>query len=447
MGKILFTGGSVIDPVGGRIRKADVLIENGLVKAVGARIKAPDAKKVDCRNRFLAPGFIDLHCHLREPGEEISETIASGTWAAFASGFTQICPMPNTNPAIDSEALVRFELEAARGVKGARLIPVGCCTKGRQGKELAELGGMSMAGARAVSDDGNWVSDANLMRRVLEYAKTFNLLVMSHCEVPELSLGLADEGFVATRLGLPASPGIAEAIAAMRDIMLAEWTGAPLHICHVSSRETVEVLRWAKARGVAVTAETCPHYFTLTSEALGREYDSNLRVNPPLRSELDRKAIVRALKDGTIDAISTDHAPHTSEEKEREFEAAAPGIIGFETAFSLCYEVLVLKKVLTLPELVARLSTAPAQILGLEPPAIEPGKEANLVLLDTEVRWEFSRERVLSRSFNTPFLGRMMRGKVVAVFLGENYYFDSEFLGEQSEVGKFPKVGFKKTGA
>lgn len=428
MSKILFTGGSVIDPIAGKMRKADVLIENGLVKEVGRRIKAPEAKKIDCRNRLLAPGFIDLHCHLREPGEEISETIASGARAAFASGFTQICPMPNTNPAIDSEALVRFELTAAAGARGARLIPVGCCTKGRQGKELAELGGMSMAGARAVSDDGNWISDAGLMRQVLEYAKTFNLLVMSHCEVPELALGPADEGFVSTRLGLPASPGIAEAIAAMRDIMLAEWTGTVIHICHVSSQKTVEVLRWAKSRGVAVTAETCPHYFTLTSEELNK-FDSNLCVNPPLRSELDRKAIMRALKDGTIDAISTDHAPHTPEDKEKEFESAAPGIIGFETAFSLCYEMLVLRKVLTLPELVARLSTIPAQILGLEPATIEPGKEVNLVLLDTEVKWELTRERVLSRSFNTPFLGRMMCGKVVAVFLGTDYYFDSEFWG------------------
>ncbi len=421
MSKILFAGGSVIDPIAGKVSKADVLIENGRVKAVGLRIKARDAKKIDCRNRFLAPGFIDLHCHLREPGQEISETIASGARAAFASGFTQICPMPNTIPAIDSEALVRFELEVAEGVKGARVIPVGCCSKGRLGKELAEFGGMSLAGARAVCDDGNWVSDAGMMRRVLEYAKAFNLLVMSHCEVPELA-GVANEDLTGTRLGLPSSPSVAEAIAAMRDIMLAEWARTPLHICHVSSRETVEVLRWAKSRGVAVTAETCPHYFTLTSEAL-EGFDSNFRVNPPLRSELDRKAIIQGLKDGTIDAISTDHAPHSSEDKERELEVAAPGIIGFETAFSLGYEMLVMNKVLSLPELVNRMSTSPARILGLEPPVIEPGNEANLVVLDTFVKWELTRERVLSKSFNTPFLGRVLRGQVKATVLGTNYHF------------------------
>ncbi|MEO0052911.1 MAG: dihydroorotase [candidate division WOR-3 bacterium] len=427
MNKILFAGGSIIDPQSGKVRRADVLVENGAIREVGTKVRGDGARVIDCRNRYLAPGFIDLHCHLREPGEEIKETIASGCWSAFASGFTQICPMPNTTPAIDSEALVRFEQEAAAQAHGARIIPVGAMTKNRQGRELAELGSMAQAGARAVSDDGSWVSDAGLMRRIMEYATTFNLLVMSHCEMPELTAGPADEGGVATRLGLRGAPGQAEAIAAMRDIMLAELTGARLHICHVSSRLTVEVLRWGKARGIAVTAETCPHYFTLTSEALA-DYDPNLRVNPPLRSEADRKAIVKGLRDGTIDCIATDHAPHSAEEKEREFESAAPGIIGFESAFSLAYETLVLKRVLTLPELIARLTVVPATILGIEPPAIKPGVEANLVVIDTELKWELTRARIYSRSYNTPFLGRMMRGRVVATLLGANSYFDPEFL-------------------
>jgi dihydroorotase len=425
MSKILFSGGKVIDPVSGKIKKADVLVENGRIRAVGAKIQPGGAKVIDCRNRFLAPGFIDLHCHLREPGEEIKETFTSGLWSAFSSGFTQVCPMPNTSPAIDSEALIRFELEAADAAKAARIIPVGACTKNRQGKELAELGGMVQAGARAISDDGNWVSDAGLMRRIMEYATAFNLTVMSHCEVPELVNGPADEGLVATRLGLRSSPAVAEAIAAMRDIMLAELTGCRLHICHVSSRLTVEVLRWGKARGVEVTAETCPHYFALTNAALD-DFNPNLRVNPPLRSEADRKAIVRALADGTIDAIATDHAPHSPEEKEREFENAAPGIIGFETAFSLGYELLVRKRVLTLPELIARMSVVPAKILGVEPPAIVPEAEANLVVIDTELKWELTRARIFSRSANTPFLGRTMQAKVVATVLGENSYFDLE---------------------
>ncbi|MCX7733124.1 MAG: dihydroorotase [candidate division WOR-3 bacterium] len=427
MNSMVFVGGSIIDPEAGKIRRADVLVENGVIREVGTRVRRDGAQVIDCRNRYLAPGFIDLHCHLREPGEEIKETIASGCWSAFASGFTQICPMPNTTPAIDSEALIRFEQEAAAAARAARIVPVGTMTKSRQGRELAELGSMAQAGARAVSDDGSWVSDAGLMRRIMEYATTFNLLVMSHCEVPELVAGPADEGEVATRLGLRGAPGQAEAIAAMRDIMLAELTNARLHICHVSSRLTVEVLRWGKARGIAVTAETCPHYFTLTSELLA-DYDPDLRVNPPLRSESDRKAIVKALKDGTIDCIATDHAPHSAEEKEREFEAAAPGIIGFETAFSLAYEQLVLKRVLTLPELIARLTVVPATILGIEPPAIKPGVEANLVVIDTELKWELTRARIYSRSYNTPFLGRMLRGRVVASVLGNNRHFDPEFL-------------------
>ncbi len=427
MSKLLFTGGNIIYPDTGRIKRQDVLVENGRIKALGTKISKTGARVINCQNRYLAPGFVDLHCHLREPGDENKETIASGCWSAFASGFTQICPMPNTTPAIDSEALIRFELVASAEAKSARIIPVGACTKGRQGKEMAELGAMSLAGARAVSDDGTWLSDAGLMRRVLEYANAFNLLVMSHCEVPELSQGVADEGLTATRLGLPPVPAAAEAIAAMRDIMLAEMTRSRLHISHVSSRLTVDVLRWAKARKIPVTAETCPHYFTLTAEAL-KDYDPDFRINPPLRSEADRRAIIRALKDGTIDCIATDHAPHSAETKEQEFENAAPGIIGFETAFSLSYEMLVLKKVLTLPELIARLSLIPAQILGIEPPAIIPEAEANLVVIDTAVKWQLTREKILSRSQNTPFLGRMMRGKVVATVLGENHYFDPELL-------------------
>ncbi len=422
MSKILFSGGSLIDPIRGTIKKADVLVVDGRIEMVRAKIKAPEAQKINCQDKFLAPGFIDLHCHLREPGEESKETIASGCRAAFASGFTQICPMPNTTPPIDSEALVRFEIQAAAMANGARIIPVGCCTKGRQGKELAELGGMAAAGARAISDDGDWVADSGLFRRILEYANTFDLLVISHCEVPELS-GVADENIFATRLGLRPSPSVAEAIAVARDVLLAEFTRSRLHICHVSSRTTVDILRWAKRRGIKVTADTCPHYFTLTSQAL-KDFDTSYRVNPPLRSEADRRAIVKALVDGTIDAIATDHAPHTPEEKEREFENAAPGIIGFETAFSLGFEALVLKKKLSLMEYIARLTVMPAQILGIEPPTIAPEGEANLVVLDTEAKWQFTEDKILSQSKNTPFLGKVMRGRVVATLLGENLFFN-----------------------
>lgn len=421
MGRMLFTGGKVIDPLKNSIRQFDVLVEDGKIKEVGRKLRAPGAEKIDCRGRFIAPGFIDLHCHLREPGEEQEETIASGCRAALAGGWTQICPMPNTLPPIDSEALVRFEIETAKAANGARVIPVGCCTKSRQGKELAELGGMSQAGVRAISDDGSWVSDAGLFRRILEYAKTFDLLVMSHCEVPELVQELADEGLMSTRLGLQGTPAVAEAIGAMRDILLAHWTGTRLHICHVSSRETVEVLRWAKSRGMAVTAETCPHYLALTVDAL-EDFDTNYKVNPPLRSEADRKAVIRALVDGTIDAIATDHAPQAPEDKEKEFTEAASGIIGFETAFSILYETLVMKKALPLPELIARLTVAPAQILGIAPPQIAPEAEANFVVLDTNLKWVLTEDQIVSRSRNTPFLGKTLHGRVVATLLGEAFH-------------------------
>jgi dihydroorotase len=415
----LLVGGQVIDPVRGRVRRADVLVADGRIADVGLRLERTSAEVIDCRGRHLAPGFVDLHCHLREPGREDEETLASGTTAALAGGFTHVCPMPNTEPAIDTEALVRFVTRRAEEAGGARVHPVGCCTKARQGKELAEIGGMRQAGAVAVSDDGNWVADAMVMRRVLEYAKTFDLPVLSHCEVPELGRGVAREGTAATRLGLGSVPWVAEAAAVARDVMLAELTGGRLHVCHVSCAATVEVLRWAKARGVPVTAETCPHYFCLGDEAL-TAFDSALRVNPPLGTEADRRAILAGLRDGTIDAIATDHAPHTREEKETEFDAAAPGIIGFQTAFSLGYEALVLADVLSLTDYVARLSTVPAQILGLALPRIEPDHEADFVLLDLRARWEFTPPLNFSLSRNSPFFGRPLRGRVTAAVLGDD---------------------------
>ncbi|MEO0079580.1 MAG: dihydroorotase [candidate division WOR-3 bacterium] len=416
--RLLFSGGTVIDPVAGKARRQDVLVENGMVVEIG-RVGAVGAggERVDCRGKFLSPGFIDLHCHLREPGEEHKETIETGTRAALAGGWTQVCAMGNTNPPIDSEALVRFVLTRAREAGLARVHPVGCCTKGRQGKELAELAGMKAAGAVAVSDDGSWISDGELMRRVLEYAKTFDLLVMSHCEVPELAAGSANEGLVATQLGIAGTSFVAETAAAARDILLAELTRSRIHICHVSCAATVELLRWAKGRKIPVTADTCPHYITLTEDGV-RGFDTNYKVNPPLRTEQDRRAVIAGLADGTIDCLATDHAPHAQEEKEVEFDLAPPGMIGFETAFSLGYEQLVLKKVLSLVEFISRLTVVPARIIGLEPPRIALGQEANLVVIDPDAKWTFTREAILSRSRNTPFLGRTMRGRVVATLLG-----------------------------
>jgi dihydroorotase len=422
--RVLLQGGTVIDPQKQTARRADVLVANGKIEAVRTNLERrtpSDVEVVDCRGKHIVPGFVDMHCHLREPGREDEETIASGTAAALAGGFTRVCPMPNTDPAVDTEAQVRFEICRAAEAGFARVHPIGCCTKGRQGKELAEIGSMVEAGAVGFSDDGSPVADAQVMRRVLEYCKTFDVPVISHCEVRELVEGVANEGRVSTRLGLKAGPDVAESAQAARDVLLAEFTQARLHIAHVSARATVDVIRWAKARGVQVTAETCPHYFTLTEDALAG-FDTNCKVNPPLRSEEDRRAVIAGLADGTIDVIATDHAPHLKGEKDTEFDAAPPGIIGFETAFSLGYEKLVMGEVLSLVDYIARLTVVPRRILNLPAAAITEGSEAELVVLDLKAEWTFESERVRSLSRNSPFLGRTMYGRVSAALLADRLF-------------------------
>ncbi|MEO0082303.1 MAG: dihydroorotase [candidate division WOR-3 bacterium] len=414
-------GGRVIDPATRKVRACNILIENGRITRVGRDVKSEGAKLVDCRRKYIAPGFIDLHCHLREPGNEDAETIASGTRAALAGGFLRVCPMPNTEPPVDTEALVRFELHRAEEAGFARVLPVGCCTRGRQGKELAEIAGMKTAGVVAVSDDGSWISDAQVMRRVLEYAKAFDIPVISHCELAEMP-GVANEGLISTRLGLAGSPVVAEAAAASRDILLAEYVGARIHIAHVSAAATVDVVRRAKERGVEVTAETCPHYFTLTEEALVG-FDTNFKVNPPLRTEQDRQAVISGLADGTIDAIATDHAPHTRQDKDLEFDLAPPGIIGLETAFSLGYEQLVLSGQIELVDYIRLLTTGPARVLGLPQPSIEPGAPADLVILDLEARWTYTPDLGMSRSHNSPFFGCELKGRVLSGVLGEEQFW------------------------
>jgi dihydroorotase len=422
LSRVLLSGGTVIDPRARTVRRADMLIADGRIQKVEGSIQeAGGAEVIDCKGKHIAPGFTDMHCHLREPGREDEETIASGTAAALAGGFTRVCPMPNTDPAIDTEAQVRFEIRRAEDANCARVHPVGCCTKGRQGRELAEIGAMVSAGAVAFSDDGSAIADAQVMRRALEYCKAFDVPVISHCEVKELVEGIANEGRVSTRLGLKAMPDVAESAQAARDILLAEFTGARLHIAHVSAKATVDLIRWAKERGVQVTAETCPHYFTLTEDALAG-FDANFKVNPPLRTEADRQAVVAGLADGAIDAIATDHAPHLRGEKEAEFDAAPPGIIGFETAFSLGYEQLVLTKALSLTDYICRLTTAPRRILNLPAASIAAGSEAELVVIDLKAEWMYAPDRALSLSRNSPFLGRTMRGRVLAALLGDRLF-------------------------
>jgi dihydroorotase len=429
--RVLLQGGTVIDPQARTVRRADVLIAGGRIEKVEGSIQeVGGAEVIDCKGKHIAPGFADMHCHLREPGREDEETIASGTAAALAGGFTRVCPMPNTDPAVDTEAQVRFEIRRAEDANCARVHPVGCCTKGRQGRELAEIGAMVSAGAVAFSDDGSAIADAQVMRRALEYCKAFDVPVISHCEVKELVEGIANEGRVSTKLGLKSAPDVAESAQAARDILLAEFTRARLHIAHVSAKATVDLIRWAKERGVQVTAETCPHYFTLTEDALVGlasaapvgQYDANYKVNPPLRTEADRQAVIAGLADGTIDAIATDHAPHLKGEKEAEFDAAPPGIIGFETAFSLGYEQLVLSKALPLTDYISRMATAPRRILNLPAASVAAGSEAELVVLDLKAEWTYAPDRVLSLSRNSPFLGRTMLGRVAAALLGDRLF-------------------------
>jgi dihydroorotase len=420
--RILLQGGTVIDPQKASARRADVLVAGGRIQKIEGSIPEADgAEVIDCKGKHIAPGFVDMHCHLREPGREDEETIGSGTAAALAGGFTRVCPMPNTEPAIDSEAQVRFEIRRAEEAGFARVHPIGCCTKGRQGKELAEIGSMVGAGAVGFSDDGSPVADPQVMRRALEYCKAFDVPVISHCEIKELVEGVANEGRVSTRLGLKSGPDVAESAQAARDVLLAEFTGARLHIAHVSARTTVDVIRWAKARGIQVTAETCPHYFTLTEDALAG-FDTNCKVNPPLRAESDRRAVIAGLADGTIDVIATDHAPHLKGEKDAEFDAAPPGMIGLETAFSLGYEQLVLGKVLSLADYIARLTVAPRRILNLPPAAVAAGSEVELVVLDLKAEWTYAPDSVLSLSRNSPFLGRTMYGRVSSVLLADKLF-------------------------
>lgn len=418
-GRLLLAGGMVVDVLRNRVVRADVLVEHGHIVAVGLHLKAAGAERLDCSGYHIAPGFVDLHCHLREPGREDEETVATGTRAALAGGFTRVCTMPNTEPPVDNEAAVKMQIELARTADFARVFPIGCCTRGRAGRELAEIGAMAAAGAVAVSDDGDPVADPMVMRRCLEYCKAFDLPVISHCELRELTEGLANEGRIANQLGLKTTPACAESAQAARDIMLAEATAGRVHIAHVSSRLTVEVIRWAKQRGIAVTAETCPHYLALTEAAVSG-FDTNCKVNPPLREEADRRALIAALADGTIDCIATDHAPHLQGEKESEWDAAPSGMIGLETAFSIGYETLVLSGVESLAEFIAQLTVRPAEIIGQSLPLFEPGRPSELAILDLQARWRYTAP--VSRSRNSPFLGRELSGRVAAVLLGDGLY-------------------------
>lgn len=420
-GAILIQGGRVIDPSRGGDGIADVLLSGGRVEAVGRNIPAGDGVRViSAEGRVVAPGLIDLHVHLREPGQEDLETVASGAMAAAAGGFSAVCAMPNTDPVTDNQAAVGFIVSQAQRAGKARVYPIGAVSLGQKGQQLAEFGELVGAGAVAVSDDGKPVVSSHLMRTALEYARTFGIPVADHCEDPTLAAGGAmHEGIVSTRLGLKGVPSAAEEIMVARDIILAELTGGHVHLCHMSTRGSVELIRRAKDQGLRVTAEACPHHFSLTHERC-EGYDTNAKMNPPLREVRDRDAIREGLRDGTIDVIATDHAPHHYDAKEREFDDAPNGIIGLETALGLAITELVEPGVLTLPELIRRMSTTPARIFNLPGGTLAVGAPADVVVLDPAAEWEVEPGAFFSRSRNTPFAGRRLRGRAeVTIVRGE----------------------------
>ena len=423
--KLLLKGGRVVDPRNGLDETMDVLVEEGKVLAVDIAIDAEDARVLDVSGKAVLPGLIDMHVHLREPGREDEETIKTGTLAAVRGGFVAVACMPNTDPPLDTGAAVRFVLSRARETGHVRVLPVGAITKGLGGAELAEIGELRRAGAVAISDDGHAVTNSRVMRHAMEYASMFGMPVISHAEDMELSAGGAiNEGYWSTRLGLPGIPAAAEETMVARDIFLAQLAGARLHIAHVSAAGSVELIRRAKEKGILVTCEATPHHFTLTDEAVAG-YDTNTKVNPPLRTARDVEALRQGLADGTIDVIASDHAPHTAEEKEVEYELAAFGMIGLETSLSLAVTELVRPGILTLGQLVERMSYAPARILGLDWPGIVPGAEANVTVLDPDASFVVDPARFASLSRNTPFGGWRLFGKVVATVVAGRLAYEA----------------------
>ena len=415
---VLLKGGRLVDPSSGLDGTGDLLVRDGKIESVGGNIAAPaDATVIDCTGQVVAPGFIDVHCHLREPGREDVETIATGARAAAAGGFTAVCAMPNTDPVTDNQAAVGFVLKQGKAAAAARVYPIGAISMGERGERLAEFGEMVGAGAIAVSDDGKPVVSAQLMRTALEYARTFGIPVADHCEDPTLAEGGAmNEGLVSARLGLKGIPSEAEEIMAIRDILLARRTGGHVHLCHMSTRGSVELIRWGKDRNIRVTAEVCPHHLSLT-EAEVEGYDTHAKMNPPLRSADDVDALQQAVKDGTIDVIATDHAPHHYDEKEREFADAPNGIVGFETALAVNITWLVKPGIISLATLIDKMSCAPAKLFHLPGGTLRRGGAADVTVFDPAREWTVEPTRFFTKGRNTPYTGRTLTGLIACVLV------------------------------
>jgi len=420
MASLLIRKGRVIDPASKLDAVRDILVEGGKISKVAKRINVRGVNLVDAEGFLVLPGLIDMHAHLRDPGRPDKETIASGTRAAARGGFTSVCCMANTNPTVDNPAVVKYIINKAETDGVVNVFPIGAVTRGLKGEILAELGLMLEEGAVAFSDDGSPITSAAIMRRALEYSRQFGATIISHCEDLSLSHnGVMNESALSTEIGLPGIPSLAEEIMVARDVRLAEEYGK-VHIAHVSSARSVEIIRKAKRRGVKVSCETCPQYFSLSEEAV-KEYDTNAKVNPPLKSLRDIKAIIAGLADGTIDAIATDHAPHNIEEKNVEFNLASFGMIGLETALSLTITTLVDNKKLNLKTAIEKLTLGPARILNLPKGTLKEGADADIAIVDPKAEWEVDISKLASKSKNSPFAGWRLKGKVLHTIVGGRF--------------------------
>ncbi len=409
--RVVLKGGTILDPVKGTRKKGNVLIENGKIKSVGTVAEPKSAQVVECKRLVITHGFCDVHVHFREPGREDKETLESGSMAALAGGFTRVCVMPNTDPPLDSPESIRYTVDRSEECP-VHIHPIGAITKGQDGKELTEMGAMLSEGAIAFSDDGLPVTDSGMMRNALEYATMFDIPVINHAE--DLCLkrnGVMHEGTVSTNLGLPASPDITESNMVHRDLELTELTGARLHVPHVSSAKSTDHIRKMKKTNDKVTAEVTPHHLFFIDEDLVT-FDTNLKVAPPIRTKADRRALIKAVKDGTFDCIATDHAPHTIEEKEGTFDLAPFGMIGLESCFGAVNQVMVKENKMDQVKLIKMLTVNPRGIMGFEADLFAEGVEAELTIFDPEEKWIFSREDIQSRSSNSPYIGASMTGRV-----------------------------------
>lgn len=430
---LVIKNGLVIDPAIGFGNEADVFINGGKIARVGKNglskkdsANIPPDKIIDASGKLVVPGLIDMHVHLREPGREDEETIITGCQAAAAGGFTSVCCMPNTTPTIDNQETVKFVLSRAESAD-ANVYVVGAITKGIRGEELAEIGDLVNAGAVAISDDGNYLQNPELMRRALEYTQMFDIPIISHAEDRFLSAsGVMNESYQSTRLGLKGSPAVAEEIAVLRDIRLCAFTGGRVHIAHISTAGAVRAVRLAKAEGINVTAEVTPHHFSLTDKEIGKEFNTSLRVNPPIRTQRDVEAVIEGLIDGTIDCISSDHAPHAEEEKDVEFDQAPPGMIGLETTLGLVKSKLIDKGYLSWADALTKMTINPARILKLPGGTLEIGKKADITIIDPEKKWTVRRENFRSKSKNSPFIGWKLSGRVDYTILGGRVVYKSK---------------------